>query len=178
MIADTAAAALFSAALATTGWLYTARRARTLSRKQHTVAVMLQASFNSEFKNIYKSMRIHIRDKTIPNPLTGDPELVDSIRRVLNHYEFIAAGLRNGDFDEQLVLDSERSTILNIYDGCSEYIWALRNDRKRMAIYEHLEWLSARWNDTSARPMKTFLEWVRQRPFQGARHNHRKTVAG
>ncbi len=82
----------------------------------------------------------------MPNPIDGDPELVDAVRRVLNHYEFIAAGLRNGDFDEPLVKDTERSTIVNLYSGSKKYIWTLRNDRNRMSLYEHLEWLHARWD--------------------------------
>jgi hypothetical protein len=174
---DTATAALISAGAATLGWLYAARRARALSRMQHTVSVMLQASFNSEFQIMYKQMRIHIRQQTIPHPINGDQDTVDAIRRVLNHYEFIAAGIRNGDFNEILVMDSERSTIINMFEGCKEYIWALRNDRHRMAIYEHLEWLCARWCNQSPRRIKAFVEWVRQRPFQGMKHNHRKTVA-
>jgi Domain of unknown function (DUF4760) len=120
---DTATAALIGAALATAGWLYTARRARTLSRKQHSVSVMLQASFNSEFQGFVKTVAEHIKANDIAQRIgAGDDTLRMATRRVLNHYEFIASGLRNGDFDERLVMDSERSAIIQLFAGTKEFI--------------------------------------------------------
>ena len=174
---DTAAAALISAALATCGWLYAARRARTLSRKQHTVNVQLQASFNADFQTCLKILGAHILSKQDHSKIALDETLRIATRRILNHYEFIAAGLRNGDFDEQLILDTERSTVIQIYDGCKEYIWSLRDDRKRMSTYEHLEWLADRWNNPNPRRLRAFVERLRQRPFQGQRHNHHRAVS-
>ena len=90
---DTAIAALIAASLATTGWLYTARRARTLSRKQHTVTVMLQASFSKEFQDHIKNVRPYLIACTLPTKLDDKSDLRDAVQRLLNHYEFIAAGL-------------------------------------------------------------------------------------
>jgi hypothetical protein len=174
---DSSHAVLVSAALATTGWLYTARRARMLSRKQHTVNVMLQASFNKEFQECISMLRLHLLGEGLPQSLEDQPQLQDAVRRVLNHYEFIAAGLRNGDFDEQLILDSQRALILQLWNGSSGYIWTLRNSRNRMSIYEHIEWLTARWCETSQHPLKWVWEKVTGRPWQGARHKHKKSVA-
>ena len=176
ILMDPAIAVLVSAGLATTGWLYTARRARMLSRKQHTVNVMLQASFNKDFQDCISHIRPFILERNLSSSL-DDPVLQDAIRRVLNHYEFIAAGLRNGDFDEQLVLDSQRALILQLWNGSAEYIWALRNSRDRMSLYEHLEWLTARWDDAQPRPFKKLGEQIAGRPWQGARHRHKKSVA-
>ena len=110
---DTSTAALVGAALATCGWLYTARRARTLSRKQHTVTVMLQASLNKEFRDALLVISDAMKNGACPD-LEADEnkELRFSMRFVTNHYEFVAAGLRNGDFDERLVRDSERGVIV------------------------------------------------------------------
>jgi hypothetical protein len=109
--------------------------------------------------------------------LSADEQLRVPLRRMLNHYEFLAAGLRNGDFDERLVKDTERSAILNLYVGCKQYIWNLRTDRDRISIYEHLEWLHARWTDPSSKPVKRLCERVMQRPFQGKRHKPNRSVA-
>lgn len=46
---QTTTAILVGAFAATIGWLYTARRARMLSRKQHTITVILNASSNERF---------------------------------------------------------------------------------------------------------------------------------
>jgi hypothetical protein len=49
-------AVLIGAALATVGWLYTARRSRVLARKQHTINILLQASFNKEFGDSFRTV--------------------------------------------------------------------------------------------------------------------------
>jgi hypothetical protein len=54
---DSPTAILIGAGLATCGWLYGARRARTLPRKQHTVNVMLQAAFNQSYREAEKTLR-------------------------------------------------------------------------------------------------------------------------
>jgi hypothetical protein len=171
---DTATAALISASLATTGWLYAARRARVVSKKQHTVSVMLHASFNRDFQNCIKLMRPFLVAQNLPATFENQDELRESVRIVLNHYEFIAAGLRNGDFDESLMRDSERGAIIQLYAGCKNFIWALRDNRDRMSIYEHLEWLYDRWTDKVAHPIVDVWEWIIGFPIQGARHKHKK----
>jgi hypothetical protein len=93
---------------------------------------------------------------------------------VLNRYEFISAGLRNGDIDERLIMDSERSAIVQLYGAAKEYIWSQRNDRSRMSLYEHLEWLHVRWTDTTPRRIGRCWEGISGRPIPGRRHSHRK----
>jgi hypothetical protein len=153
-------AVLIGASLATAGWLYTARRARMLSRKQHTVNIMLQASLNKDFRITRHMIGPHLRNKNLPSNLEEDEhkELQESVRMVANHYEFMAAGVRNGDFDERLLKDSERGTIVALFEGIEGYVWQMRTDRSRMAIYEHLEWLHGRW--TQKRPPRTCLQTV------------------
>jgi hypothetical protein len=168
---ETSTAGLIAAGLATCGWLYAARRARTLSRKQHTITVLLQANFNQDFQSHIKTIRAFLIAQNLPANLDDQEDVHLAARRLLNHYEFIAAGLRNGDFDERLVMDSERSAILRLYQACKPYIWSLRTDRNRMSIYEHLEWLHVRWTKEVG-IFQRFCEWAMQRPFAGKRHNH------
>ena len=169
---DTSTAALVGAALATCGWLYTARRARTLSRKQHTVTVMLQASLNKEFRDALLVISDAMKNGACPD-LEADEnkELRFSMRFVTNHYEFVAAGLRNGDFDERLVRDSERGVIVQMFKFFEGHIYSLRKSRDRMTIYENLEWLNVRWTKKVPNKLQKTIEWVRQQPFGGTRVN-------
>lgn len=102
-------AVLIGAGLATCGWLYTARRARTLSRKQHTVNVMMQAVNNKDFR---EALQLISNAKNLGEcPDLSKPEnsnLKEALKLVTNQIEFVAAGLRNGDFDERMVYDSWR----------------------------------------------------------------------
>lgn len=163
-------AALIGAGLATCGWLYTARRARSLAKKQHTVNVMLQASFNKELEDAKRRVAAIVKEKKFDK--LKDPAFEEDMlahRKVANHYEFVAAGLRNGDFDEILIRDSERASIVTFYELSEKYIRSLRDVRRRTAIYEHLEWLSDRWERKRPGRMQICAEWIIGRPFSGRR---------
>jgi hypothetical protein len=162
-------AILVGAFAATIGWLYTARRARMLSRKQHTITVILNTSSNVRFISQRNMIAPHLRNGQCPTLwLNGNHDhLLIALRDVLNHYEFVAAGLRNGDFDEQLLKDSERATFVRLYERCEKYIWRCRDDRSRMTIYEHLEWVHRRWAKSPPGIVQRFVEFVRGRPFYG-----------
>jgi hypothetical protein len=167
---STEAAILIGAALATLGWLYTGRKARTLSRKQHTINIMVQASFNKEFREAFALIAPQIRAKQCIDFNDKNHEaLVDAYRRVLNHYEFMAAGLRNGDLDEALLRDSERGTILNLIETCQENIFKLRTSRRRQSIYEHLEWLYRRWESNPPGRVARCWEYFLNKPIAGPR---------
>ena len=79
--------------------------------------------------------------------------------------------MRNGDFDERLVRDSQRSAILVLFETAKSMIWTLRNDRSRMSLYEHLEWLHRRWQARPPRRRQIIWEALLGRPFSGSRHN-------
>lgn len=168
---DSSTAVLIASALATTGWLYTARRARTLSKKQHTINAILQSNFNDRFLNSRAEISPHLRAGKCPEDLLtgGDENMVRSFRNILNHYEFLSAGIRNGDFDERLVKDSERGTFIALFSCCESYIWKLRNSRKRQTIYEHLEWIHDRWETRPPGMITRAIEWMIGRPFYGGR---------
>lgn len=140
-------AILTGAISATIGWLYTNRRNRALSRKQHTINVMIQAQFNADFRAARNLISPMVRENRCLDRLDVDePEgFRDAIKFLLNHYEFISSGLRNGDFDEQIVKDCERGSVVKLWECCEQGIYGLRTTRARDTIYEHLQWLHKRW---------------------------------
>lgn len=165
---STATAILVVGAFATAGWLYTARRARTLARKQHTMNVLLTASFDSEFQNAMELLSPYMRTKAMPRlKIDDDSLLAQPLRKVLNHYEFVAAGIRNGDVDETLVRDSERGSILTLFERSTEYIESMRDTRRRRSIYEHLEWLHKRWEKKPPNRFQRFVEFIIGYPIKG-----------
>jgi len=167
-------AIIIGAILATFGWIYTGRRGRTLAKKQHTITVMMKANFDAEFLKARSEITNYIKGTSkLPDDfLTNDKYIAlgASVRRVINHYEFVAAGLRNGDLDERLVKDSERSTFVMVYVNMKDYIWSLRNGRDRMTIYEHLEWLHNRWEECPPSKIVRLAEWIKGTPFYGKKN--------
>ncbi len=166
---QTTTAILVGAFAATIGWLYTARRARMLSRKQHTITVILNSSSNERFISQRDKIAPHLKNGQCPTLWlnNNNAHLRDALREVLNQYEFVAAGLRNGDFDEKLLKDSQRATFVRLFERCAKYIWRLRDDRSRMTIYEHLEWLHQRWEKAPPGRVQSLVEFLRGRPFYG-----------
>ncbi len=161
-------AALIAAAFATIGWLYTARRARTLSRKQHTINVILQSSFNKDFNEASVKLIPLIKNGNIDSLQDTSPER-EAFRLVANHYEFLSAGIRNGDFDEQLMRDCVRAQLVEFYNKSSKFIWKQRDSRRRQTIYEHLEWLYVRWEKVKPRFYQRWFECLLSRPIAGKR---------
>ena len=166
-------AVLIAAALATLGWLYSARKSRTLAKKQHTLNVMLQATFNKEFREAQTVVRPCLIEKKCPDihqPSTPERE---AFRMVLNHYELLAAGIRNGDFDERMVLDTQRGAMIDAFEVCRDVIYKMRDARRRQTVYEHLEWLYKRWEKSPPHTVVAFLEWLKGSPFSGRRTSPR-----
>lgn len=159
-----------SALLATLGWIYTARRARWLARKHHTFNTLTNVQFSVAFRKAFKALSTYL--KTEPRARLDEIEDEDTrqkVRLILNHFEFISAGIRRGDIDEDLVHDTYRGTVRVYFEQLEDYIYSVRNARKRNAIFEHLEWLYVRWEQDPPGRIQRFFEWVKGSPFQGTR---------
>lgn len=164
-------AVLIGAALATTGWLYTARRQRTVARKQHTLNVMLQAEYATTHREAMNAVRPSLSSGKCPDITGADQADRESYRTILNHYELLSAGIRNGDFDERMVRDAHRGSIVCMYEACEQQIFKMRNARRRQTIYEHFEWLYKRWEKKRPSKIQKAIEWIKGAPFGGSRVN-------
>jgi hypothetical protein len=86
-----------------------------------------------------------ITEADISKPLDEqDHDLLDAIQFFLNHFEFIAAGIRHGDLDEDMLKGTLRGMVERY---CA--VGAVLIDAHRTAqgpkTYEHLIWLNRRW---------------------------------
>lgn len=153
------------------GWLYAARKQRTLAKKQHTLNVILTARNSSDFTAAQTAIRPCIIAKTCPDFVNNEHADKESYRIVLNHYELLAAGIRNGDFDERMVKDIQRGTLVAVWEACEANIFRMRTARKRSTTYEHFEWLHRRWETHRPGWIRRFAEWIKGSPFGGWRAN-------
>lgn len=159
-------AILAAAILATVGWIYTARKSRMLMRRQHTFNALLQASFDERFQTSLDNIRDHIRAGCFPDLNLADNEtLKRDVVFLLNHYEFLAAGIRLGDISEKLLKDSERGTIISLFKTSEPFILAVKDNRKRMTTFEHIEWLYERWHEKPCTWWQILLEFIAGRPL-------------
>jgi hypothetical protein len=162
---ETFYAILITGFLATIGWIFTARRTWALSRKQHTINIILQANFDDGFLADRDTVAPLIREGNVTVAMVRTRQLEVKLRRVLNHHEFVAAAVRAGDIEEGVLKDSEESLYIELFEACGDYIREQRAMNDRPTLYEHLEWLHARWSLDPPNPIQRFWERIAERPI-------------
>ena len=69
----------------------------------------------------------------------------ESIRILLNRYEFIALGIRTGAFEEEIYKRLKCSDVMDTWKKAKPMIMELRRQKERNTYYQELEWLASRW---------------------------------
>jgi len=124
--------------------------ARRTARQANATALMMELSETNHLgKGLELLRRMHNNPKesietVAKNPNDNTPEEIN-IRRVLNYYESLSAGVRRGIYDEKIIRDNRRTSILSIWQMTKPYIQKLRDEEENTAFYEHLEWLVNRF---------------------------------
>ena len=169
-------AAITTIIFATTGWIITVTTNRSLSRKQHTFNALLEMSLNKELENRLKKLGPHLRKGTLPVPI--DPIAGDLIP-LLDHYEFLAAAIRNGSINEKLLWDSDSSVVVRLVEVSQSFIEDTRRnsprktEEERNKMWEHIVWLYRRWTDARPCGWQRKVEWFRLHPIYPTGSNAR-----
>ena len=74
-----------------------------------------------------------------------------AVTELLNFYEFIALGVRLGDFDAPMLKLSVRGIMCNLVDDCRHLIGGIRVHSP--LAYENLVWLYSQWRRDGALDM-------------------------
>lgn len=169
---------LLAAILATTGWIYTARRQRALARRQLSFDVLQRMSLDPTLRSARQNVSNEIRsEKGLPENWEAEIEAAsekekkrlmavrDDLRIVLNNYETMAANIRRGDMVEYMLKDTQRGSFISTFQAAEFTIDKTRQSRANKRIYEHMEWLYDRWTTNQPGPLRASLEWLRGKPF-------------
>ena len=162
-----------SIVIAFSTWILSARSTLLHKRNQHTINTMLHANFSDSFGHARSAVAVVMKSAEIPDDFL-DKEIYstqrDSVRVILNHYEFVCAGMRLGNFDERTIINCEKYSIIRYYEFFKPYIKVLREQRGRRNIYEHLEWTHARWCTPKFNIFIWAWEKLTARPYFGKRN--------
>lgn len=71
-----------------------------------------------------------------------------AILLVLNQYEFMAAGIFAGAFDEEIYMRMKRSLLITDWDTLSAYVHELRRQKRNSNLFTEFERLAQAWRDT------------------------------
>lgn len=170
-LAATGTIAAFVSVVAALGtFAYSAYAARRAQRKQQTMTLLLESRLSSEFRGILEKRRELFPEYTdvtfdawnaartakSPNPdnelqrktVERERESALALTQLLNYYEFLAVGIKEGDLDKELLRKTLRSIMCNLVDDCRDLIAEMR--RRRPSTYEHLTALYDDWREIGA----------------------------
>jgi hypothetical protein len=167
-----AAVACLVGAGATIGWLVQRQVSEDLSRKQHTLNILLQLRSNEMFaRHRINLFQVYPNREVIPESdivkIYDDGEkkdsyklepdgkqkfpLVESIRYIANYYEFLAAAVRHGDIDERLLRTSLEGIIKAAhkkFEAFFSHLLKRKNVDHPERYYENFKWLvEERWKE-------------------------------
>lgn len=153
----TGMAVLMGALFATAGWTFTTYMGAKNAIKAHTMNILIQMRTSTELNkhraNIQKrfgystkisreelSKMIAERDKPASGYENGETPVGESIRYVVNFFEFMSAGVHLEDLDEDLIRETMRSIFINFYNFSEDYIaYAVGDDygKRNERLYRH-----------------------------------------
>ncbi len=148
---------LIGAFSAMVGWIVSSMVTIRNSIKQHTINTLLQSRLSATYMEKAKFINktfftpegklLPFSKEDITN--TEKEEEREALTYVLNYFEFIAVGIRHGDFDEAVMKQTLRGILVNAYLFSEAYIKQGRGEENgkvtKPKVLEHLTWLYHRW---------------------------------
>lgn len=120
------------------------------SIRQHTISTLLDSRLSGTYMHYADILSRHYSDyesRRNNNPaLREEPtDKVDilALRYILNYFEFIAIGVKRGDFDEDTLRDSLRSILRK--NVKMSMAWIRLEQSQNPRLYTNLLWLYRRW---------------------------------
>ena len=138
---------------AMSGWIIGAIVQIRNSIKQYTITVLINSRLSTAFQE--KSTNVlkvyWLGAKVTPDEMKADRSALapdkaaalEGLRYFLNYYEFIAVGIRAGDFNEALMFASLRQIVVNLCNTAEAMIAHHREMQPRS--YANLRWLHDHW---------------------------------
>ncbi|MDE8035780.1 DUF4760 domain-containing protein [Actinobacillus equuli subsp. equuli] len=72
-------------------------------------------------------------------------QIKQSIRVLMNRYEFIALGIKNEAFEESIYKELQFSDVTDVWKKSKPLIMELRRRKGKNTYYQEFEWLTDRW---------------------------------
>lgn len=81
-------------------------------------------------------------------------DIKSKIVYVLNQYEHLAVGINNGIYSEEIVKQNSYGTVVNIISTTMPMIQKVRSISRRNTIWQEIECLANKWEQTPLKPKK------------------------
>ena len=122
-----------------------------IARRRATVDMIINeqrdTEYNKHFRRIMQLLTNGKRLIDLAEPQESDSEDLISVRFILNRLEFIAQGIRQGAFEEQIYKDLTYSDVMWLWKEVRPLVEEIRRKRNVQTYYQELEWLATRWKE-------------------------------
>ena len=127
------------------------------NRKQATIKILLESRLSEQFQgdldridmNFPKGEKVPIGDyeSLVKSEDIDKKEVVKSVTRVLNYYEFLAVGILRGNLDEKMLKQTIRRLLCCLVNDMRDIIRDVRVTKSRKKSYGHLVAVFWLWVD-------------------------------
>ena len=117
-----------------------------LAKRRATIDLVISQRANDEFQKARKELvKLHsdgnAMGKWAADECEGTVER-NAILEVLNHYEFIAAGIKTNTFDKKLYQIMQHSMTLKDWKALKGFVSDFRNKHDNQKFFQEFEWLA------------------------------------
>ncbi len=141
--------------IAASGVILTLRHNNTIARRRATIDLVLHQRADSELTESKKNLhKLHEQNNGLGQwAARGKEETPEhiAIMRVLNNYEFIATGIKEGAFDKKIYQRMQHSMTVRDYCALQCFISDIRQRHNNDKIFQEFEWLA---KEFEANPLK------------------------
>ena len=129
------------------------------NRRQATIKILLDARLSDYFQECLDRMEMHFPkgkkaslrkfNNFKKSRKNEEKKAAEAVRRVLNYYEFISAGIMKGNLDETLLKETVRAILCGLVNDMRTIIRDFRVGQNQEKNYENLVAVYWRWVDES-----------------------------
>ena len=133
--------------------------ARTIARRKQTADLMFGTRADDNLSKGYKCLqRLHTAPDSNMRSFASDEKSnsddANSIRYVLNHWERVFVGVRQGIYDEKMLREANYNTVIRVWAQAKPYIEAVREAEQKPTYYQCLESAARRWKKNPLKLIK------------------------
>lgn len=137
-------------------------RNERINKSRATIDLIINEQKDEVFTKSFKRVQIMVDSKQrlidLPNEIETEHSQKDAdfsdVQIVLNRLEFIAQGIRQGVFEEQIFKDLKHTSIMRLWREVKPLIEEIRRKKGVPTYYQELEWLTDRWEKNPIKKLK------------------------
>ena len=123
---------------------------RKIAKQKNTIDLIAKIRENDTLRSDLEWLRTVDSDSSVSieqfaKDMKANQEACKKILSVLNLYEAISIGIRDGLYDEKVFIDYGRTTLIHVYQKSKPFITRLRKDTNNDKYFEHLQFVAKKF---------------------------------